>query len=220
MAAADYYTQVYTMFVGYFGRPPAQSGLDNYANLVDKAGGNLAVVIDDFYKSDESKAFFDGKSVEQQVNQIFQNLFGRDALPAGLNYWTNLINNGTVALSQAAYAIAFNAAAADVAVRDAKVASAKAWVAGLDTTNEILVYGTDSGRSAGRDDDADEAHDEHRGEHLCEREATSVIQFMKKFLLHRFCSIRFHQFCDLYSTTAKRSMPLVLVPVSPSRFVA
>lgn len=151
MAAADYYTQVYTMFVGYYGRPPAQSGLDYYADLVDKAGGNLAVVIDDFFKSAESQAFFAGKTVEQQVNQIFQNLFGRDALPAGLNYWTNLINNGTVALSQAAYTIAFNAAAADVAVRDAKVASAKAWVAGLDTTNEILVYGTDSGRSAGRD---------------------------------------------------------------------
>ena len=151
MAAADYYTQVYTMFVGYYGRPPAKSGLDYYADLVDKAGGNLAVVIDDFFKSAESQAFFAGKTVEQQVNQIFQNLFGRDALPAGLNYWTNLINNGTVALSQAAYTIAFNAAAADVAVRDAKVASAMAWVAGLDTTNEILVYGTDSGRSAGRD---------------------------------------------------------------------
>ena len=120
MAAADYYTQVYTMFVGYYGRPPAKSGLDYYADLVDKAGGNLAVVIDDFFKSAESQAFFAGKTVEQQVNQIFQNLFGRDALPAGLNYWTNLINNGTVALSQAAYAIAFNAAAADVAVRDAK----------------------------------------------------------------------------------------------------
>lgn len=151
MAAADYYTQVYTMFVGYYGRPPAKSGLDYYADLVDKAGGNLAVVIDDFFKSAESQAFFAGKTVEQQVNQIFQNLFGRDALPAGLNYWTNLINNGTVALSQAAYTIAFNAAAADVAVRDAKVASAMAWVAGLDTTNEILVYGTDGGRSAGRD---------------------------------------------------------------------
>lgn len=151
MAAADYYTQVYTMFVGYYGRPPAQSGLDYYAGLVDKAGGSMAVVIDDFFKSAESQAFFAGKSVEQQVNQIFQNLFGRDALPAGLNYWAGLITNGTVALSQAAYTIANNAAAADVAVRDAKVASAKAWVAGLDTTAEILVYGTEAGRTAGRD---------------------------------------------------------------------
>lgn len=151
MAAADYYTQVYTMFVGYYGRPPAQSGLDYYAGLVDKAGGSMAVVIDDFFKSAESQAFFAGKSVEQQVNQIFQNLFGRDALPAGLNYWAGLITNGTVALSQAAYTIANNAAAADVAIRDAKVASAKAWVAGLDTTAEILVYGTEAGRTAGRD---------------------------------------------------------------------
>lgn len=151
MAAADYYTQVYTMFVGYYGRPPAQSGLDYYAGLVDKAGGSMAVVIDDFFKSAESQAFFAGKSVEQQVNQIFQNLFGRDALPAGLNYWAGLITNGTVALSQAAYTIANNAAAADVDVRDAKVASAKAWVAGLDTTAEILAFGNEAGRAAGRD---------------------------------------------------------------------
>ena len=69
------------------------------------------------------------------------------------------------------------------------------------------------GRSAGRDDDTDEAHDEHRGEHLRERKALPLIQFMKEFLLHLFCSIHFHQFCDLYSAIAKRSMPLVLVPV-------
>lgn len=151
MAAANYYNQVYTMFVGYFGRPPAQSGLDYYAGKVDAAGGKLDVVIDDFFNSAESKAYFSGKTVEQQVNQIFQNLFGRDALPAGLNYWTSMILSGKVALSQAAYTIANNAAAADVAVRDAKVASAKLWVAGLDTTAEVLAYGSAGGQAAGRD---------------------------------------------------------------------
>lgn len=151
MAAADYYTQVYTMFVGYFGRPPAQSGLDYYANQVNAAGGKLDVVINDFYNSAESQAFFAGKTIEQQVNQIFQNLFGRDAAPSGLNYWTNQIATGTVALAQAAYTIAYNAAAADVAILTAKVDTAKLWVAGLDTTTEILTYSTDAGRTAGRD---------------------------------------------------------------------
>lgn len=151
MAAADYYTQVYTMFVGYFGRPPAQSGLDYYANQVNAAGGKLDVVINDFYNSAESQSFFAGKTIEQQVNQIFQNLFGRDAAPSGLNYWTNLIATGKVALAQAAYTIAYNAQAADSAILKAKVDSAKLWVAGLDTTTEILTYSTDAGRTAGRD---------------------------------------------------------------------
>ena len=151
MAAANYYTQVYTMFIGYFGRPPAQAGLDNYADLLDKSGGNVGILIDDFFKSDESKALFAGKTTEQQVNQIFQNLFGRDALPAGLNYWTGEILAGRVALSQAAYTIATNAAAADVAIRDAKIATAKTWVAGLDTTPEILTFSTDAGRASARD---------------------------------------------------------------------
>ena len=151
MAAANYYTQVYTMFIGYFGRPPAQAGLNNYADLLDKSGGNVGILIDDFFKSDESKALFAGKTTEQQVNQIFQNLFGRDALPAGLNYWTGEILAGRVALSQAAYTIATNAAPADVAVRDAKITTAKAWVAGLDSTPEILAFSTDAGRASGRE---------------------------------------------------------------------
>lgn len=151
MAAADYYTQVYTMFVGYFGRPPAQSGLDYYATRVDAAGGSLGVVIDDFYNSAESQAFFAGKTIEQQVNQVFHNLFGRDAAVAGLNYWTNQIATGKVSLAQAAFTIANGAQAADAAILAAKIGTAKLWVASLDTNTEILLYSTDDGRAAGRD---------------------------------------------------------------------
>lgn len=150
MAAADYYTQVYTMFVGYFGRPPAQSGLDYYATKVDAAGGSLGVVIDDFYNSAESQAFFAGKTIEQQVNQVFHNLFGRDAAVAGLNYWTNQIATGKVSLAQAAFTIANGAQAADAAILAAKIGTAKLWVASLDTNTEILLYSTDDGRAAGR----------------------------------------------------------------------
>ena len=151
MAAADYYTQVYTMFVGYFGRPPAQSGLDYYATNVDAAGGSLGVVIDDFYNSAESQAFFAGKTIEQQVNQVFHNLFGRDAAVAGLNYWTNQIATGKVSLAQAAFTIANGAQAADAAILAAKIDTAELWVASLDTNTEILLYSTDDGRAAGRD---------------------------------------------------------------------
>ena len=151
MAAADYYTQVYTMFVGYFGRPPAQSGLDYYATRVDAAGGSLGVVIDDFYNSAESQAFFAGKTIEQQVNQVFHNLFGRDAAVEGLNYWTNQIATGKVSLAQAAFTIANGAQAADAAILAAKIDTAELWVASLDTNTEILLYSTDDGRAAGRD---------------------------------------------------------------------
>jgi hypothetical protein len=151
MAAADYYTQVYTMFVGYFGRPPAQSGLDYYATKVDAAGGSLGVVIDDFYNSAESQAFFAGKTIEQQVNLVFHNLFGRDAAVAGLNYWTNQIATGKVSLAQAAFTIANGAQAADAAILAAKIDTAELWVASLDTNTEILLYSTDGGRAAGRD---------------------------------------------------------------------
>lgn len=151
MITAFYYNQVYTMFVGYFGRPPAKPGLDYYVDRVKAAGGILDVVIDDFFNSAESQAYFSGKTIEQQVHQIFQNLFGRDAAPSGLNYWTGMISTGKVALAQAAYTIASNAAAADTAILTAKVDSAKLWVSGLDTTTELEAFSTSTGLAAGRD---------------------------------------------------------------------
>lgn len=151
MAASSYYNQVYTMFVGYFGRPPAQSGLDYYAGLMDASGGNYLIIVDDFYNSAESQAIFAGLSVEQQVNQVFQNLFSRDALPGGLNYWTNQVVTGAISLPEMAYTVAYNAAPADAAILDAKIDSAALWVVSLNTTEEILAYSSDAGHQAGRD---------------------------------------------------------------------
>lgn len=98
MATSIYENQVYTLFLGYFGRPPAPSGLAYYTSLMDQSGGNWLIIADDFYNSPESQALFGGKSVEAQVNQIFQNLFGRDAAAAGLNYWTGEVLAGRVSL--------------------------------------------------------------------------------------------------------------------------
>jgi len=151
MAVSEYYNQVYKMFVTYFGRPPAESGLDYYAGLLDENGGDLAVIVDDFYNSDESAAFFDGKTVEGQVNQVFQNAFGRDAEVDGLNYWANEVRTGEIAVSQLAATVAFNADEADTAVLDAKVDTAEEWVADLDTTTKILEYQTDAGKDGARE---------------------------------------------------------------------
>lgn len=151
MATSIYENQVYTLFLGYFGRPPAPSGLAYYTSLMDQSGGNWLIIADDFYNSPESQALFGGKSVEAQVNQIFQNLFGRDAAAAGLNYWTGEVLAGRVSLPGLAYTVAYNAQEDDVAVRDAKIETSRLWVESLDTTEEILAFQTDAGRQSARD---------------------------------------------------------------------
>ncbi|QIK36804.1 DUF4214 domain-containing protein [Caldichromatium japonicum] len=146
-----YENQVYVMFIGYFGRPPSPTGLEYYTGLMEQSGGNWRILVDDFYNSDESQQLFGNKSIEQQVNQVFLNLFGRNAAPAGLNYWSLQVMNGVVSLPELAYTIAYNAANQDLAVRDAKIQTAKLWVTALDSAEEILAYGTEAGRQAARD---------------------------------------------------------------------
>ncbi|SFM64423.1 protein of unknown function [Ectothiorhodospira mobilis] len=138
--ASIYENQVYTMFVGYFGRPPAPSGLQYYTDLMDQSGGNWKIIVDDFWNSEESQSLYTQGSTEAKVNAVFNQLFGRDAAVEGLNYWTNQVQTGQVSLPELTYVIANNAAEADRAVVDAKVDASKAMVAEMDTTDEILAF--------------------------------------------------------------------------------
>ncbi|WPL11909.1 hypothetical protein Thiosp_01662 [Thiorhodovibrio litoralis] len=120
MSAADYYAQVNTLFIAYMGRPPSPDGLEYYAQKLDASDGNYLILVDDFYKSDEGKAYYDGLDPKDQVNQVFQNVFGRDAAPAGETYWAGLVSNNEISVAEMAYTIAYNASAADTAELDAK----------------------------------------------------------------------------------------------------
>ncbi|WPL13151.1 MULTISPECIES: DUF4214 domain-containing protein [Thiorhodovibrio] len=120
MAASDYLVQVDTMFIAYMGRPASPSGLEYYAQKLDESGGNYLILVDDFYKSDEGKAYYDGLSPEDQVDQVFQNVFGREAPPDGEAYWADLVSNNVISVAEMAYTIAYNASAADTAALDAK----------------------------------------------------------------------------------------------------
>jgi len=143
-ASATSLEYVQKMFIAYFGRPAAPSGLEYYGELVD--AGNIAALQDDFWNSAESQALFSQPSTEGKVNAIFNQLFGRDAGASGLTYWAVEINSGRVSLPSAALTILNSAAAADAAVFAAKLDVANAFTGELDTTSEILGY---QGNTAG-----------------------------------------------------------------------
>lgn len=146
MASATSLEYVQKMFIAYFGRPAAPTGLEYYAQLVD--AGNVAALQDDFWNSAESQSLFSQSSTEGKVNAIFNQLFGRDAELPGLTYWTTEINAGRVSLPAAALTILNSAAAADLDAFNAKLAVAEAFTAALDSTAEVLAYqgNTDAGR--------------------------------------------------------------------------
>lgn len=151
-AIADGYdNQVYALFIGYFGRPPAPAGVDYYGSLMEQSPENWKIIADDFWNSTESRDQYPpSQGIREKINQVYVNLFGRSAASGGLDYWEGLINNGTVSLPEIAYTVAYNASAEDTAIFEAKIQTAKSWVQGLDTQEKKDAFQTASGIAAGR----------------------------------------------------------------------
>jgi S-layer protein len=173
-APTTYSTVVQELYVAYFGRPADYFGLQNFEAALSAAGAptdlvhlaaayesNAAVktLVDTFGKSTESQTLFgtigaSATSADNFVNAIFENLFGRAANNAGLNFWSNAITSGTLTPSDAALAIAAGAAInttaqglIDAATMANKVAVATTFTSDLGTSSlYIVAY---SGSSAG-----------------------------------------------------------------------
>jgi hypothetical protein len=131
MASKAFLQQAY---LAYFGRPADVSGLAYYADQSE------AQVKAAFSASPESQAFFGSMAVAAQINTIYNNLFNRDAEPAGLTYWSQEIGSGRLTLADAAMGILAGAQNDDKVAVANKLAASEAFTAALDTTAEILGY--------------------------------------------------------------------------------
>ena len=144
-------TQLQQQYIAYFGRPGDPAGLSYW--LGSTSGISSArEFADKIYAQDEYKNSTVGdKSVEQQVNSLYVNLFGRDADAAGLIYWTGEIEKGALQLSNVAYDLIWAAsnpvstnsaqATLDATALSNKVAAATAFTADIEaSTSAILAY--------------------------------------------------------------------------------
>ena len=148
-------TQLQQQYIAYFGRPGDPAGLKYW--LSSSSGISSArEFADKIYAQDEYKtSTVGGKSTEQQVNQLYKNLFGREADAAGLIYWTGEIESGNLVLSNVAYDLIWAAsnpvdgnsvqAAADADALSNKVTAAEAFTSELEeSTSAILAYQPES----------------------------------------------------------------------------
>ena len=89
------------------------------------------------------------REIGAQINAIYQNLFNRDAEPAGLTYWSQEVQAGRISAAGAALAIFQGAQGADRTAAANKIQIATAFVGQLDTNAEIIGYsGTAAAASA------------------------------------------------------------------------
>lgn len=89
------------LYIGYFNRAPDPAGLQYWLDGMSK-GVTFSQIADQFAKSSESTAIYpyltlpDVVSPDSFINQVYQNVLGRPAEPAGLAYWKAALQNGVV----------------------------------------------------------------------------------------------------------------------------
>jgi len=138
-------SQLQQLYVAYFGRAADPSGIDYWVS----EGTTTKEFAAHMHAQNEFQATYGTKSVASQVNQIYQNLFGRDGDAAGLIYWETQINNGTLALASIAndliYAVNNGSSASDLTALTNKTDAATSFTAALrDDADALLAYQPDS----------------------------------------------------------------------------
>ncbi len=101
-AATDYEDRVVAMYIAYYGRPGDPEGVEFWAEELAQAEGDLDAIIDSFGNSDEYNERFAGMDEDALVNNIYQQLFGRDADAGGRNFYVDKLQSGELSLASIA----------------------------------------------------------------------------------------------------------------------
>lgn len=136
------------VYVALFGRPADPAGLA-YFNSVTNNGADLSK-IGDLAATKEFTDRFAGQNNTQIVNSIYQSLFNRDAEAAGLNFFVDALNKGTLNIKNIAIAILDGAQGTDKTISTNKVAAADLYTKSLDTPTEIGSYTGNAAAAQGR----------------------------------------------------------------------
>lgn len=102
----EYIDDVQKMYIAYYGRPADPGGLSFWTDKLAEADGDLAEIIDAFGTSKEYDSRFGELSSEELVNNIYKQLLGRDADPAGLEFYVDRLESGLYSLASIALNIA------------------------------------------------------------------------------------------------------------------
>jgi hypothetical protein len=127
--------EVGKLYAAIFQRPAEPAGQGYW-----QAQSSVHVLETALVQSPEFQQQFGGKATDVAVNQMYLNMFGHAADPAGLQYWTGLISKGYLTLGGTAIALTQAAQGSDALALQAKAVAAAEFTAGLTVLQTEAAY--------------------------------------------------------------------------------
>lgn len=122
MATQASIDKVNMMYVAYYGRPGDPAGVNFWADVVDVNGGLLSAgIIAAFGTSAEFTDRFGSLTNEELINNLYQQMFNRDADAEGMAFYLAQITAGTSSLGDIALDIANGAQGSDLTILNNKI---------------------------------------------------------------------------------------------------
>lgn len=119
-ASSEHYKEVQRAYIAYYGRPADPGGLEYWADKLSKEG-SLASIIQSFGNSQEFRERFGSLSYSDLVNNIYIQLFNRNADEEGKQYYVNKLQRGEMTLQTITLNILYGAQNNDKTIIDNKV---------------------------------------------------------------------------------------------------
>lgn len=140
---ADAGTSIQSLYVAYFNRPADVAGLQYWSGILAANPNAYAGIAQSFSLSLEYWTTYVNQDNRQVVDTVYQNLFGRHADSAGIDYWARLLDQKALTVANVVTEVSHGARGNDQIVVDGKVAAATAFTAHLDLKLEQLAYSGD-----------------------------------------------------------------------------
>ena len=140
MATQAELNQAQLLYVAYYGRPADPAGLEFWAEQIAQVG--VAGIAADFGNSAEFEAEFGDMGSVALINNLYQQLFGREAEAEGLQYWLDVLADGTP-LASIAFEIAGGAQGGDATGLENKVTLSNQFTAAV-LAGDVAYDGVDA----------------------------------------------------------------------------
>jgi len=132
-------------YIAYYGRVADVGGLAYWDNELKGAAGNFNAIANRFITGSEYTKRFGHLSNDQLINGLFNQLYGRNADPEGLQWYVGLLNAGKQDFLSIAMDIFYGTdkGSNDMSVLENRKLLARHYITGmepsaLDTTEDIL----------------------------------------------------------------------------------